>query len=1021
MCVLVLSLVALSTLITSLQVVDRDGDGLRDSLEQQVHTNPLNTDSDNDAFPDGAEYAYWLNRSAKEHRADLAPTGDVDGDGLPNILDYDSDNDGLSDGRELELGTDPANPDTDHDGLNDGDEILRGTDPLNPDTNGNGILDGDEREGQNGENTVYTSNPPMTHELLRNGKGGNPICNAIFDPSLQSGDRMKRWSVCDAIDANYTAYIAQPQLIPLELSDVSYELQFRGEIPLGDPSAQAILIPSVSPTANIISYSSSLSDVSFHFFKDGADNYYVAASRRTGVHSVQLTIVTTANRSYFHPYDYVVPGTLTLEQIPQSVQHTPPASVREKAGLIVGDLGLTGEMNMKKILTTMVAYFSTFTEGDIPTPEQEPDTFLAVARAHHGACYERSFAFFITANAIGIPTRLVTNDCHAFVEVYIPPTGWEMIDLGGLGNSSSCNPNGYDVFDMGRPSGGAGGGGGGEEGGGTGGLLPTFVTITRVSPSADKNGTFLVEGTVTDAQETGLQNIDVDVMLNHTKKEQGILTGAGRTGVDGVFQIICTVPGGTQAGENQVVAHANRNEQYQDAWTDPPITIYTNTTITLTIPGSIGLGEEVLVQGTLTDIGGLPIEGATLYISWNGSRIGQTATDAKGLFNLSYTPSSPLGMYQVTVVYDGDQYQRRTQAEKAIYIKDIGTRLRMNVTPVTVERNHSIRIRGMLTSSNNETISFTVLNIVFNGEKVGNASTGGTGMFDTTWTVPRTVPPSNITIAVWFSGTDRYAEAHDERIVCVQSKTSLELLSPTVTTVHLNSNLTVTGKITDDQGQPVRSIGVEIIGTTMYRNVTTDENGLFNASLFFPDSFPTGTTSVRIACPGSYAYLPSQTQMDVTIVGVEPSYLPGIILLAIGVGAILGFVLVRERKKRKTHFEIQRSLEEIITEALSSLQTESDHRKTVLDCYQKMCDLLVQKGVIKDATQTPREFALVAKAYLRVPPENLYDFTKVYEKARYSSREVNEKDREKAIRCLRKIVFAPLVGRRVRKTRGVSG
>jgi hypothetical protein len=86
-----------------------------------------------------------------------------------------------------------------------------------------------------------------------------------------------------------------------------------------------------------------------------------------------------------------------------------------------------------------------------------------------------------------------------------------------------------------------------------------------------------------------------------------------------------------------------------------------------------------------------------------------------------------------------------------------------------------------------------------------------------------------------------------------------------------------------------------------------------------------------------------------------------------------------------------------------------------------MCDLLVQKGVIKDATQTPREFALVAKAYLRVPPENLYDFTKVYEKARYSSREVNEKDREKAIRCLRKIVFAPLVGRRVRKTRGVSG
>lgn len=53
--VLLLSLVALSTLITSIQVVDRDNDGLQDSVEKQIHTDPLNPDTDADDFPDGAE------------------------------------------------------------------------------------------------------------------------------------------------------------------------------------------------------------------------------------------------------------------------------------------------------------------------------------------------------------------------------------------------------------------------------------------------------------------------------------------------------------------------------------------------------------------------------------------------------------------------------------------------------------------------------------------------------------------------------------------------------------------------------------------------------------------------------------------------------------------------------------------------------------------------------------------------------------------------------------------------------
>ena len=59
--------------------------------------------------------------------------GDADGDGIPDATDDDADNDGLTNAEEMELGTDPYNPDTDGDGVTDFGEVAgSGTDPLDP-------------------------------------------------------------------------------------------------------------------------------------------------------------------------------------------------------------------------------------------------------------------------------------------------------------------------------------------------------------------------------------------------------------------------------------------------------------------------------------------------------------------------------------------------------------------------------------------------------------------------------------------------------------------------------------------------------------------------------------------------------------------------------------------------------------------------------------------------------------------------------------------------------------------------
>ncbi|HQV31424.1 MAG TPA: OmpA family protein [Calditrichia bacterium] len=150
--------------------IDSDGDGLTNSEEKQLGTDPKNADSDGDGLTDGEEF--------RQHRTNPLKA-DSDDDGIPdaaeirdhgtNPLKVDSDEDGLTDSEEIDQygtnplkkdsdgdrisdkdeinisKTDPNNPDMDDDGIDDGQEVVTyKTDPNNPDTDGDGLTDKDE-------------------------------------------------------------------------------------------------------------------------------------------------------------------------------------------------------------------------------------------------------------------------------------------------------------------------------------------------------------------------------------------------------------------------------------------------------------------------------------------------------------------------------------------------------------------------------------------------------------------------------------------------------------------------------------------------------------------------------------------------------------------------------------------------------------------------------------------------------------------------------------------------------------
>ncbi len=144
---------------------DLDGDGITNTDEGTIGTDPNNPDTDGDGINDGTEVTNGSNPLDPCSPNLNAANCDSDGDGITNPNEAvigtdpnnpDTDGDGINDGTEVTNGSDPLDPcdpvstlpectlDTDGDGISNAQEAIIGTDPNNPDTDGDGINDGIE-------------------------------------------------------------------------------------------------------------------------------------------------------------------------------------------------------------------------------------------------------------------------------------------------------------------------------------------------------------------------------------------------------------------------------------------------------------------------------------------------------------------------------------------------------------------------------------------------------------------------------------------------------------------------------------------------------------------------------------------------------------------------------------------------------------------------------------------------------------------------------------------------------------
>ncbi len=280
---------------------------------------------------------------------------------------------------------------------------------------------------------------------------------SVFNPDVLP---FKRMSTFDAINDDYTLRVSRTVLTEIPVGgthDPRTHDRFWGEVRLQLRPGVDVPLPSVAPDMRILSYKVE-PRIKLSFSKDGADNFYVRSDEPNAAGPYHLIFWSDADARYFAPSLPTRPYTIAevvKRAPPEYVAQLPPRVLAEaqktlsgtKFALASSQRGIDRKMTLAVGFDRLVSYFRAFQAGDIKRPTG--DIYRDLCDSQAGVCRHRAFAFMVTATALGIPTRYVQNEAHAFVEVWFPDRGWQRIDLGGA--ALRMNVMGADDKRMHRP------------------------------------------------------------------------------------------------------------------------------------------------------------------------------------------------------------------------------------------------------------------------------------------------------------------------------------------------------------------------------------------------------------------------------------------------------------------------------------------------------------------------------------------------------------------------------------------
>jgi len=244
------------------------------------------------------------------------------------------------------------------------------------------------------------------------------------DPFIPAVTPFKRLYAYDGLDDSFELGVHDKQLRSLEIGGEARpdDDQFYGDLFVDIVPGVPVRIPSVGPSARVL-VARAEPALRFELQRDGADNWFIVGDARKRVRLVmELAIARRVFGSEF--------GEVSWAELARSVPALSP-SARAAASEVLNTVGISQAQRPREAVRALVNYFRTFAPSeDAPRASSGSALYSELALSKKGVCRHRAYAFTVTALALGVPTRLVRNEAHAWVEVS-DGLQWHRVDLGG--------------------------------------------------------------------------------------------------------------------------------------------------------------------------------------------------------------------------------------------------------------------------------------------------------------------------------------------------------------------------------------------------------------------------------------------------------------------------------------------------------------------------------------------------------------------------------------------------------------
>lgn len=254
------------------------------------------------------------------------------------------------------------------------------------------------------------------------------------EPFIPALAPFKRLYAYDAVDESFELTVFDKQLIHLEVGGKPgpQDDQFYADLFVDLAPGVPVRIPSVAPGAKAL-VARTDPEISFQLERDKADNWFMVGDVRR---RVRLIMQLAAPRAAFSAELADSTWGELLRQLPP----LPPA-VRSAALDVAHQIGVSQKKQTpRQVAAGLVAYFRSFAPSEAtPKATRGQQLYRELALSRKGVCRHRAYAFTVTALGLGLPTRMVRNEAHAWVEVY-DGVRFHRIDLGGAAGRMDLDP-----------------------------------------------------------------------------------------------------------------------------------------------------------------------------------------------------------------------------------------------------------------------------------------------------------------------------------------------------------------------------------------------------------------------------------------------------------------------------------------------------------------------------------------------------------------------------------------------------